>query len=87
MEYIRSSQLEVMETPSYNVIIYYAQENYDCGGDENKFECGLCQCEEKDEEIIREQCTALENALMCSGAGSCRCGTCFCDNGKLFFEI
>ena len=58
-----------------------SKDDFDCGGPENEFECGTCQCEETDEDKIKQMCSQENYSVMCSGRGNCRCGTCFCDKG------
>ena len=64
--------------------------SFDCGGPRNTFECGVCKCDMGTEEDpnLNLDCQRMGDnndkfySLPCNGAGSCRCGKCFCNENR-----
>jgi hypothetical protein len=66
-------------------------DSFDCGGRRNTFECGVCKCDmgtDEDPNLNRDCQRMGDNnnkfySLPCNGAGSCRCGKCFCNENRI----
>ena len=71
--------------------LFVFQDSFDCGGRRNTFECGVCKCDmgtDEDPNLNRDCQRMGDNpdkfySLPCNGAGSCRCGKCFCNENRI----